>query len=109
MNQNKKSLLAAHISVLLFGLSGIFGKLLALPSLIITLGRVFFSSIALLLTLLFARKSLRLKKQKRLLVTGCPGRAARRALGQLFTRPSSSLPWRSGCSLSRPSRCLLHF
>ena len=64
MNQNKKSLLTAHLSILLFGFSGIFGNLLNLPSLIITLGRVFFSSLALLLVLLAARKPIRLENKK---------------------------------------------
>lgn len=36
-----------HLAVLLFGLSGLFGKLLPQPALVITLGRVVFSSLAL--------------------------------------------------------------
>ncbi len=64
MDQNKKSLLAAHLATLLFGISGIFGKLLALPSLIITLGRVFFSSLALFFILLMAHKPIRLQNRR---------------------------------------------
>jgi drug/metabolite transporter (DMT)-like permease len=42
-----KSLVEIHAAVLLFGLAGLFGKWLALPSNIIVLGRVFFASLAL--------------------------------------------------------------
>jgi drug/metabolite transporter (DMT)-like permease len=40
-------MLYLHLSVLLFGMAGLFGKLIALPALIIVLGRVFFASLAL--------------------------------------------------------------
>ena len=40
--------MTVHLAVLLFGLSGLFGKLITLPAIIITLGRVFFSSLFLL-------------------------------------------------------------
>ncbi len=42
MKNKNTSLLEIHLAVLLFGVSGLFGKLLALPSMIIVLGRVFF-------------------------------------------------------------------
>ena len=48
MEQKKNSLLQVHLAVLLFGLSGLFGKLLPQPALVITLGRAVFSSLALL-------------------------------------------------------------
>ena len=64
MNPYKKSLIYLHLGTFLCALSGIFGKLLALPSLIITLGRVFFSSLALLLILLAGRKRIRLDGKK---------------------------------------------
>jgi drug/metabolite transporter (DMT)-like permease len=41
------ALLALHVSVLLFGVAGLFGKLLLLPPLVIVLGRVAFASAAL--------------------------------------------------------------
>ena len=64
MNQDRKSLLMAHLSIVLFGFSGIFGNLLQLPALIITLGRVFFSSLALLLVLLATRRPIRLERMR---------------------------------------------
>ena len=56
--------MTVHLAVLLFGLSGLFGKLITLPAIIITLGRVFFSSL-FLLCLLKVRK-VSLKPQSRL-------------------------------------------
>lgn len=43
----KKHLAQIHIAVFLFGLAGLFGKLIVLPAAIIVLGRVFFGSISL--------------------------------------------------------------
>ncbi len=43
----RSSMLEIHLAVFLFGLSGLFGKWIALPSLAIVFGRVFFASIAL--------------------------------------------------------------
>ena len=56
-----------HFAVLLFGMAGLFGKLVELPAMTITLGRVGFSSLALLLYLLGTRQSLRLHSPIRLL------------------------------------------
>ena len=42
-----RSLLSLNLSVILFGMAGLFAKWILLPSLIITFGRVFFSSITL--------------------------------------------------------------
>ena len=53
-----------HLAVFLFGVSGLFGKLLSLPSIIIVLGRVFFSSIFLLFLLLYMKKDIKLKEKK---------------------------------------------
>jgi drug/metabolite transporter (DMT)-like permease len=47
----RTSLLQVHAAVLLFGLSGLFGKYIALPAPLITLGRVVFAAIALLIVL----------------------------------------------------------
>ncbi len=60
MKSKVQGLLAVHLAVLLFGLSGLFGKLIPLPSLIIVLGRTFFASVALGLTLGYKRKALRI-------------------------------------------------
>ena len=43
----KRSLLFVHFSVLLFGVAGIFAKVIDLPAVIIVIGRVFFASITL--------------------------------------------------------------
>ncbi len=59
-----KSLLEIHLAVFLFGLSGLFGKLFSLPSMVIVLGRVFFSSIFLLTIILYLKKDIKLKHQK---------------------------------------------
>lgn len=64
MNTKNKGLMQIHLAVFLFGLSGLFGKLVSLPSIIIVLGRVFFSSIFLLLIILYLKKDIKLKQQK---------------------------------------------
>lgn len=64
MNIKNKSLMEIHLAVFLFGLSGLFGKLLSLPSMIIVLGRVFFSSIFLFVIMLYLKKDIKLKQQK---------------------------------------------
>jgi len=52
-NLKNRSLLEIHAAVLLFGLAGLFGKLILLPPTIIVLGRVFFASIFLFPVLLY--------------------------------------------------------
>ncbi|OOM70453.1 EamA-like transporter family protein [Clostridium puniceum] len=64
MNIKNKSLVEIHLSVFLFGLSGLFGKVLSLPSIIIVLGRVFFSSIFLLIIIFYLKKDMKLKQKK---------------------------------------------
>lgn len=64
MDARNKSLMEIHLAVFLFGVSGLFGKLLSLPSIIIVLGRVFFSSIFLLFLLLYMKKDIKLKEKK---------------------------------------------
>ena len=64
MNIKNKSLMEIHVAVLLFGISGLFGKLLSLPSMMIVLGRVFFSSVFLLIIMLYLKKDIKLKEQK---------------------------------------------
>lgn len=63
MDKSNKSLIEIHIAVLLFGMSGLFGKFLSLPSMIIVLGRVIFSSIFILSLILFMKTSIRLKQK----------------------------------------------
>ena len=57
---NKRALIYVNIAVLLFGFAGLFGKWIELPSVGVTFGRVFFSSIALGLFMLITRQSFRL-------------------------------------------------
>ncbi len=57
-------LLEIHLSVLLFGLSGLFGKFLSLSPLLIVLGRTFFASIVLCVVLRFFRLSLKVDSKK---------------------------------------------
>ena len=64
MSFNSKNLIQIHIAVFLFGLAGIFGKLVDLPSTIIVLGRVFFASIFLSVMLLILKQSIKLKRRK---------------------------------------------
>lgn len=47
MPTRKRALLQVHLAVFLFGLSGLFGKFLALPATVIVLGRTGFASLAL--------------------------------------------------------------
>lgn len=64
MDIKNKSLMEIHLAVFLFGLSGLFGKFLSLPSMIIVLGRVCFSSVFLLIVMLYLKKDIKLKEQK---------------------------------------------
>jgi len=64
MPSNIKNLFQIHIAVFLFGLAGLFGKLIGLPSTIIVLGRVLFASIFLIIILVYLKQSIRLKQKK---------------------------------------------
>lgn len=46
--KNTKSLLEIHIAVLLFGVAGLFGRYISQPAVVITLGRVFFASLSIM-------------------------------------------------------------
>ena len=63
MKLKHNGLIYAHLSVLLFGATGIFGKLIPLPSPIIVFGRVFFASLFVALILIFLKQSFKLKKK----------------------------------------------
>lgn len=74
MKNKNIGLISVHSAVLLFGLSGLFAKFINLPSITITLGRVFFSSIFLFLFLGINKTSINLKNKKDYLllaVSGC--------------------------------------
>jgi drug/metabolite transporter (DMT)-like permease len=50
-----RSLLATHLAVALFGMAGLFGKLLALSPLLIVLGRTFFAALVLIILMALLR------------------------------------------------------
>ncbi|HLD71567.1 MAG TPA: DMT family transporter [Candidatus Peribacteraceae bacterium] len=64
MHLKSKKLLEIHIAVFLFGLAGLFGKLLTFSPLVIVFGRVVFASIALLVLAICMGQSLRLRSIK---------------------------------------------
>jgi drug/metabolite transporter (DMT)-like permease len=67
MSNPNKSLIQLHLAVFLFGLSGLFGKFLALPATVIVMGRTGFSSLALGGWLVGGQKSFRLFRGRDLL------------------------------------------
>lgn len=73
MDNKKSSLIQLHIAVLLFGISGLFGKFLTQPSIIIVLGRVFFSSIFLCVALTITKESLKFKSRKDMFIIAFMG------------------------------------
>ena len=60
----RKGLLETHIAVLLFGITGLFGKLLLLPPDFIVIGRAIFAGIALMLVSLYLRQSFQIKTKQ---------------------------------------------
>lgn len=64
MIANTKNLFQVHIAVFLFGLAGLFGKLVDLPSTIIVLGRVLFATVFLVFILLYMKQSIKLKQKR---------------------------------------------
>ena len=63
MEAKNQGLIAIHISVLLFGVAGIFGKLIDFPPIIIVLGRVFFAGIFLSFLLFYLNQKIKLKQK----------------------------------------------
>ncbi len=57
-------MLEIHSAVFLFGLSGLFGKFLSLPPLVIVFGRTIFASISLILIIICLKKPLTIKSGK---------------------------------------------
>jgi drug/metabolite transporter (DMT)-like permease len=64
MDKRGRGLLQIHAAVLLFGLTGIFGKSIDLPARYITLGRVFFASVSMGLFFLVKKTDIRPKCRK---------------------------------------------
>lgn len=63
MTSRFSGLLSIHIAVLLFGVAGLFGKLLALSPAIIVAGRTLFASLALVVVLWMLRGEIQLKRR----------------------------------------------
>lgn len=73
MEARGKSLLYIHISVLLFGLTGLFGKSISLSAPFIVLGRVFFASLSMGLFFLVCKKNVRLASRGDYIILACLG------------------------------------
>ena len=67
INSKTRGLLSIHMSVMLFGVAGLFGKLINLPPAMLVFGRTLFASIALLLVLMVLKTGMRIKSKKDLL------------------------------------------
>ena len=59
----KREIISLHIAVMLFGLAGVIGKFVSVPAILVTFGRVFFSSIFLLIIILIKKDNWKLKKR----------------------------------------------
>jgi len=68
MTPKYHGMLEIHIAVLLFGLAGLFGKLLTLPALVIVFGRTLFASLTLGAILFCSSISLRAESRQDLAV-----------------------------------------
>ena len=73
MNTNNKSLLYIHVSVFLFGFSALFARLVDQPSIVITFGRVLFSSIFLFILTKCYKIDMRLQSKKEYLLITVSG------------------------------------
>lgn len=61
--KDNKALLQIHIAVVFFGIAGLFGKFIAVPALVIVLGRAFFASMAIWLGLKLFNQPMRLENK----------------------------------------------
>ena len=68
MTQKRHGLLEIHLAVLLFGLAGLFGKLLSLSPFFIVLGRTFFAALTLSAALFYSKPQIRPKSRQDLIV-----------------------------------------
>jgi len=73
MNLNNKSLLYIHVSVFLFGFSALFARLVNQPSIVITFGRVLFSSVFLFVLTRCHKIDLKLESKKEYLLMAVSG------------------------------------
>ncbi len=63
MNTKKKSYLEVHMAVLLFGVTGLFGKFIELSPFVITFGRVFIAALFMFIWLVISEEPIRLNNQ----------------------------------------------
>ncbi|QTA79173.1 Putative amino-acid metabolite efflux pump [Desulfonema limicola] len=68
MKSKKIGMIQIHIAVFLFGLSGLFGKLLTIPASAIVFGRTFFAFLALSVFLILSKNSIKTKSGKDLII-----------------------------------------
>lgn len=73
MRSTGKGLAEIHLAVLLFGLAGLFAKMLSWPSAMIVFGRVFVASVALTAMLMSSKSSFRLNARKDYFILGLLG------------------------------------
>ena len=67
LDNKSRSLMQIHFAVLLFGLTGVFGKLITLPSTILVLGRLISSSVSIFAYMKLMKKDTKLKSRKHFL------------------------------------------
>ena len=67
LDNKSRSLMQIHFAVLLFGLTGVFGKLITLPSTILVLGRLISSSVSIFAYMKLMKKDTKLKSGKHFL------------------------------------------
>lgn len=73
MKINNPGLIQIHIAVFLFGLSGLFGKMLTLPALVIVFGRTFFAFPVLFAFLIYSKKNIIAKSGRDFIFLGLLG------------------------------------
>ena len=73
MSINNKSLLYIHVSVFLFGFSALFARLVNQPSIVITFGRVLFSSVFLFVLTRCSKTDIKLVSRKDYLLMAVSG------------------------------------
>lgn len=73
LKSNMRYLGQVHFATLMFGLAGIIGKYVAAPAIIVTLGRVLFSSLFLVLVIVTTRRTIKIKTRPDYLWLGLSG------------------------------------
>jgi hypothetical protein len=102
MTKKSHAVLGIHIAVLLFGLAGLFGKLLVLSPLVIVFGRTFFASITLGIIIFYSLKN------------STPNAVQKRSDCSYFTRPHTGytldhfLSLNSNLNCGRGTSLILH-